>query len=692
MLDESHHILLLEDESAHAELVQRAFEVRGVTARLTVAGSLAEARACLAALPAPPSLIIADWRLPDGEGLDLLSDPQRVAAPVIIMTSQGNERVAADAFKAGALDYVVKSNETLDDMPHIAERAIREWNTLAERERMQEALRDSEDRFRSLVQNAYDVITVVDRNGVIVYESPSAARVLGYPADFLLGHTPFEFAHPDDVAPLQQALEETVAGEFDQPPIEFRFKHASGRWIYLESMSTNLLDQAAVHGIVITSRDISERQRAESSLRQYNERLTILHEIDQAILSAKSIEEIADAALSRIQRAIPLWRCQVILFGLEAGEAYAVVDYHAGQKISADWRAPLAELGDLAALSPGEIRVIDDLAGQPSLPPVLHKMMLSGARSSVNASLIEPGRQIGLLSLNARQPQYFSEETIEMVREMADQLAVAIQNANLLEKTRRHAQELELRVAERTRELAAANLRLTELDQLKSKFVSDVSHELRTPIANLNLHVELLERGRPEKRESYLVVVRQQAKRLGQLVDDILNLSRLEMGRHRAAFELVDLNDLIDQIVTAHQPRAESANLALTFTPQPDLPPIMGEVNQLAQVVTNLVANALNYTLAGSVRVSTRWNSNEVCLAVEDTGIGIAPDDIPHIFDRFYRGRRTQRRETPGTGLGLAIVKEIVDLHQGRIEVESGIKQGTTFRVWLPVFRSGPIS
>ncbi len=279
-----------------------------------------------------------------------------------------------------------------------------------------------------------------------------------------------------------------------------------------------------------------------------------------------------------------------------------------------------------------------------------------------------------------------------MVREVADQLAVAIQNANLLDKTRRHAQELEVRVAERTRELAAANLQLTELDRLKSKFVSDVSHELRTPIANLNLHVELLERGRPEKREGYLTVVKQQAKRLGQLVDDILNLSRLEMGRHRVAFEPIDFNDLIDQIVTAHQPRAESVNLVLTFEPQLDLPTIVGEVNQLAQVVTNLIGNALNYTLAGSVRLSTCRKDDEVGLIVEDTGIGIAPDDIPHIFDRFYRGRRTQRRETPGTGLGLAIVKEIVDLHQGRIEVESDVKQGTAFKVWLPISRPGPIS
>jgi len=221
---------------------------------------------------------------------------------------------------------------------------------------------------------------------------------------------------------------------------------------------------------------------------------------------------------------------------------------------------------------------------------------------------------------------------------------------------------------------------------LKSKFVSDVSHELRTPIANLKLHVELLEHGRPEKRDHYLTVVKQQARRLGQLVDDILNLSRLEMGKQRVALGPVDLNFVVGQVVTAHQPRAESSGVILSFVAWPGLPAVRGEVNQLAQVVTNLLINALNYTPTGTVQVTTTQTDVEAGLQFEDTGMGIDPDDIPNIFDRFYRGQRSQRSETPGTGLGLAIVKEIIDLHEGRIEVTSQVKQGTTVKVWLPLY------
>ncbi len=950
MTDEPTRILLVEDDPTHAELVRRAFEARGQQVQLQVAETLTEARRCLNAPPGLPQLVIADWRLPDGEGMELLIDDRLINAPVIIMTSQGNERVAVGALKAGALDYVVKSETTLLDMPHIAERVLREWEIRTERERMQqalqesearfrllaenstdvisrhtvsgdllyvspaahtllgyepadvidhavlgvihpddqeavkhswaalleglpvaplsfrvrgrdgsyrwleasgrairnvetgkvvevhvssrditarkwaedalreseqkfrtiieqstegfvlideqgrilewnqaqarisgvpredavgqfawnvqarfvssgqlspqrvesykgailqavqqgesqilnapqeavlhkpngeqrfieqanfliktdagyrlgsvmsditqrkqaeEALRASEDRFRSLVQNSQDIITVHDRNLIVTYESPSVSRMLGYEPGYLIGKSPFDFIPVEDQPVARRAFEGVVLRQNEGLPTEFRFRHANGSFVYLDALGSNLLDQPGVHGIVITSRDVTERKRTERAVRQYAERLSLLHEIDQAILAAKSIEEIAAAALSRIQRSVPSWRAKVMLFDFEASQAVVVAYYCDGSKLPTGERLPLAALGPLVGLHPGELYVINDLSELIDPTPNQLRQIGDGARCCIDAPLIVLGQQIGLLGLDATQWDAFQGEVVDVVREVADQLAVAIQNARLLEQTQRHARELEQRVAARTRELAAANERLTELDRLKSKFVGDVSHELRTPIANLKLHVELLEHGRAEKRDYYLNVVKQQSRRLGQLVDDILNLSRLEMGRERVALGPVDLNFVVEQIVAAHQPRAEASGLALSFEPLPDLPPVCGEVNQLAQVVTNLVINALNYTPEGWVRVSTLQNKAEACLQVEDSGIGIDPEDLPNIFDRFYRGRGSQRSETPGTGLGLAIVKEIIDLHDGHIEVDSQVKQGTTFKVWLPLF------
>ena len=309
-------------------------------------------------------------------------------------------------------------------------------------------------------------------------------------------------------------------------------------------------------------------------------------------------------------------------------------------------------------------------------------------RNWMGVPLITGGRVIGLFSLDKTEPDCFTHEHLRLAEALAAQAAVAIQNARLHAQAQLHANELEQRVAQRTRELAQANERLTELDRLKSKFVSDVSHELRTPVTNLKLYVELLERGKSEKRDYYMTTLKQQANRLVQLVEDILNLSRLELGAGKAQFAPVDLNALVEQVVNAHRPSADSAGLRLTFVPGPDLRPIRGERNQLAQVVTNLVANAINYTPVGEVRVSTYWWDEQVCLEVYDTGIGIDPEDVPHLFERFYRGKHADRADIPGSGLGLAIVKEIVDLHTGRIEVESRAGEGSTFRVRLPIDQS----
>lgn len=686
MSEEPIHILLVEDEPAHAELVRRAFEAHNDRARLTVAGSLGEARACLAQSK-PLHLIIADWRLPDGEGVELLTS-DRPTLPVVIMTSHGNERAAVEALKAGALDYLVKSETTLLDMPHTAERVLREWNTRAERARMQKALREGEQRFQSAFDNAPIGMAIVGLDDRILQVNQALCDILGYEPDQLLATTVAAITHPDDrqiEATQKTKLRDKSLQIFE---MEKRYLHADGRIVWGQLRVSIVKDDAGNPLYFLGQmEDITQRKQAELALRQYAGRLAILHEIDQSIIAAKSIEDIADAALSRMPRFAPIRRVKAMLFDFATEEAVIVAHYCDGVRQPTGERQPLAVLGPVDTLLPGEVFVINDLSELLDPSPNQLRQIDDGARSSIDAPLIVLGRQIGLLSVDSVRWNAFQGELVDVVSEVADVLAVALQNAHLLERAQQQTRELEQRVIERTRELAAANERLTELDRLKSKFVSDVSHELRTPIANLKLHVELLEHGRPEKHAHYLTVVKQQARRLAQLVDDILNLAGLEMGHERVVLGPVDLNFVVEQIVAAYQPRAESAGLTLLFEPQPGLPPVCGEVNQLSQVVTNLVINAMNYTPQGLVRVSTLRRDAEACLQIEDSGMGIDPADLPNIFDRFYRGRGSQRSETPGTGLGLAIVKEIVDLHEGRIEVETRLKQGTTFRVWLPLYR-----
>ncbi len=237
-------------------------------------------------------------------------------------------------------------------------------------------------------------------------------------------------------------------------------------------------------------------------------------------------------------------------------------------------------------------------------------------------------------------------------------------------------------------ELTATHRRLQELDRLKDQFVSNVSHELRTPLANLLLHISLLERGRPEKQAVYRQTLRREADRLRDMIEDLLDLSQLDRDVKPVQLAPIDLNPLIDQLVADRVALAAERGVSLRFVPTPDLTPALIDVALLTQVVSNLLTNALNYTpQGGKVTLLTARQSqaaqNWVAFTVQDTGLGITAKDLPHLFERFYRGEAGRRTSAPGTGLGLAICHEIVARLGGHITVESEPGCGAAFTVWL---------
>ena len=239
---------------------------------------------------------------------------------------------------------------------------------------------------------------------------------------------------------------------------------------------------------------------------------------------------------------------------------------------------------------------------------------------------------------------------------------------------------------------------LKELDRMKDQFVSNVSHELRTPLANLKLYLSLLQQGRPERRASYMEVMEREVHRLERLIGDLLQLSRLQ-SEHRAerpqVRQPVDIEEMIMSVIHNNTAWAESEKKLLVYDRRaPALPRVHGDPDQLVRALTNLIANAINYTPKGGritvrslVEASQQGETESVIIEVIDTGIGIHPEDLPMIFDRFYRGSNVEPN-IPGTGLGLAIIKEIVELHGGAITVESQVGQGSTFRMALPAMKT----
>ena len=322
----------------------------------------------------------------------------------------------------------------------------------------------------------------------------------------------------------------------------------------------------------------------------------------------------------------------------------------------------------------------DELAHQPTL-----RVWRSESRDTqVHATMFAPLRAgehvVGIISLTASGSQPFDDEDLRMLTAVAEIAGSALQRASLMET-------LEQRVAERTRELEEAYEQLKELDRLKSKFVSDISHELRTPITSLTLYMDLIEHGSGDQEQRYWTVLRKQAERLNRLIEDILSLSRLELRGGEEEFAALDLNGLVESRVQAYQAEIDAVGLRIHFEPDEARPVIWGQREHLANVVDNLLANAVHYTTEGHIRVTTSLDEayEEAVLSVQDTGRGIGPDDIPHVFERFYRGAPAGQSNIPGTGLGLAIVQEVVNLHQGHIDIESKEGEGTTVIVRLPL-------
>ena len=253
-----------------------------------------------------------------------------------------------------------------------------------------------------------------------------------------------------------------------------------------------------------------------------------------------------------------------------------------------------------------------------------------------------------------------------------------------------HRDHLEELVKERTAELRAKNKELEILSGIKDEFVSNVSHELRTPITNLKLYLKLLAQ-RPENSARYVDTMSRDTGRLERIIEDLLFLSRLYQERIAINFAQVDLNTLVADTVSDRLLLAESQGLSLTPDTDPDLPPVSADESLLNQVLSILLTNALNFTPdGGQIRVGTQIRESEgkqwVGFRVSDTGPGISHKDQQRLFERFFRGEAGRNSGTAGTGLGLAIAKEIVDRHEGEIEVESsGIPgEGVTLTVWLP--------
>jgi len=322
----------------------------------------------------------------------------------------------------------------------------------------------------------------------------------------------------------------------------------------------------------------------------------------------------------------------------------------------------------------GDLLHTDSLPWLPEVLPGDQPVLIGKAPERIAVPIRRQETTIGLLVLDATQPERVTKEALAFLDRLSDHAAIAIANAQLYDEVQR------------------ANI-------AKSDFVSFAAHELKNPMTSIRGYTELLLSGAVgeinEAQRNFLQVIHANVERMAALVTDLADVSRIEAGRLRLDFKAVDVHDIVDEVVSSTRHMIESKGQTLELDVPDNLPPVWGDRVRLVQILTNLVSNAHKYTEEGgrivihAEHTANQWDpegAREVVhIRVEDNGIGIREEDQHKIFSKFFRADDEKTRQAPGTGLGLNITKNLVELQGGKIWFESVFRQGTTFHFTVPV-------
>ncbi|HSE78674.1 MAG TPA: GAF domain-containing protein [Alphaproteobacteria bacterium] len=442
----------------------------------------------------------------------------------------------------------------------------------------------------------------------------------------------------------------------------------------VELMAT-FADQAVI--AIENARLLEELQKRTDDLVQSVDELKALGEVGRAVSSTLDLRSVLETVIARgaelggaeacsiyryskRTRGFRLWHAEG--FEPELAEKLSKMEVHEDQTV----------LGRAAKTH--ETVQLPDLRDLPSMP-IRDVALAAGYRASLIVPLVRGDRIFGALVLSRRKPGEFAPGTVNLLRTFASQSILAIQNARLFREIEEKGHQLEI------------------ASQHKSQFLANMSHELRTPLNAILGYTELLLDGLygdlSEKAHGVLERVQTNGKHLLGLINDVLDLAKIEAGQLTLTIEDYSVGAVVQSVAAATEALAKSKGLELTTEVASGLPMGRGDERRITQVLLNLVGNAIKFTERGSVKVIATARNGAFRLAVRDTGPGIAEADQARIFEEFQQVDNSSTRKKGGTGLGLSISRKIVELHGGSISVESTFGQGATFWVDLPIRMDG---
>ncbi|HEY9599410.1 MAG TPA: PAS domain S-box protein, partial [Cyanophyceae cyanobacterium] len=595
---------------------------------------------------------------------------------------------------------------------------IAEGRDISERKRVEEELKKSEERWQLALQGNNDGIWDWNIKTNTTFRSSRWLEILGYQDDEL-GNDNGEWInrlHPDDVERVTQVKQDYLTRKIPNYRVEYRLRCKDGRYKWVLGRGQAVWDEAGNPiRMVGSNTDISDAYRqaeqrkqaeleitlAKIALEQQIQRVLLQKRITQEIRSSLNPQHIFQTAANQIGEAFAVSRCLIHTYIHRPIPQIPCVAEYKQPEFESIMSSKIPVIGNLHAqtiLSQDAAVISDDIYTDPLLTQLLPLCQQLGLKSMLAVRTSYQGQPNGVICIHQydRFRQWTPDE-IELLESVAAQLGIAIAQANLLQQEKQRRREL----AAQNHTLEKAKLEAEAANRAKSQFLSKMSHELRTPLnailgfSQVMAHDDFL----TTQQLDYLDIINRSGEHLLGLINDILSMSKIEAGQVTLNENCFNLYDLLNELEQMLQIKVNSKGLTLIFEHSPDLPPyIKTDESKLRQVLINLLGNAIKFTQTGSVTLrasrdektlrSQQWKIRDNRLSasqpitlrfeVEDTGFGIAPDELSTLFEPFVQ-TQSGRHSTEGTGLGLPISQQFIRMMGGEITVSSIVGQGSIF-------------
>lgn len=641
--------------------------------------------------------------------------------------------------KAGELLGIEWSNRALSGEGQQPTYLIATGVNITQRRRAEEEVRYQRDMAIQIMASIGQGLTMTNEEGCLEYVNPAFAHMLGYEPAELIGRTPESLVVERDLEILNIARQDRLTGQ--QTTYELRLRHRLGHEVYALITGAPRWRKGKVIGAIAAITDLTERRQTERALEESEARFRhladaslegiVIHEQGQILDVNRALETMFGyepgtlIGTNLLQLVAPGERPHVMgLITQQIETQYESVALHASGHLF-----PVEVSARAMPYQGRMVRVaaIRDITENKRVERALEQQYWEAdyARTETRAILDAVGEAILLLApdrrphmVNRRFCDFFGVEARDFLNRSSSELRALIdrsfaepekvvdlvravdaspeeQFTDFLQQSWPQARELAL-FSTPVRSGGGTYLgRLfvfrdvtheREGSRMKDEFVSMVSHELRTPLTSIKGFVDLMVAGElgplTTVQQEYLGLVKNNADRLVALINDLLDLSRIEAGRIELTLSPIVLPPLLEMMVNSLRPQFEGKGQTLVVEIEPELPSIEGDRDRLFQIITNLLSNAHKYTPAGGqIHLTARRVGERVAVAIEDTGVGLSPTEQAQLFTKFFRAHHRDTREVAGTGLGLAITRSLVQLQGGEIQVRSTPGEGSTFTV-----------